>query len=224
MTAQETFDKYSNLSYIETIKFDIMYQAHNQKLQDELNALKKTYLINIGSITTEKAQKSLFEMMEVYKEDILLPELTPEAAREVHGQNEAAYHDLRGVKFTEADIIDKERLERMIEKEALPIFNADKDHRDFETVKFCVKQGKIAELWLIENRGYDEANKKYHDLVDKNGDYTEVKAYDVTSMNAPYIQKDIKKLKTESWNISRWYIVFKCTHGEYEFLDKVYVK
>ena len=227
MTAQETFDKYSNLSYLETIKFDIMYQAHNQKLQDELNALKKTYLINIGSVTTEKAQKSLSEIMEVYKEDILLPELTPEAAREVHGQNEADYHDLRGVKFTEADIIDKERLERMIEKEALPIFNSttgNKERRDFETVKFCVKQGKIAELWLIENRGYDEANKKYHDLIDKNGEYTEVKAYDVTSMNAPYIQKDIKKLRTESWNSSRWYIVFKCTHGEYEFLDKVYVK
>lgn len=227
MTAQETFDKYSNLSYLETIKFDIMYQAHNQKLQDELNALKKTYLINIGSVTTEKAQKSLSEMMEVYKEDILLPELTPKVAREVHGQNEADYHDLRGVKFTEADIIDKERLERMIEKEALPIFNSatgNKERRDFETVKFCVKQGKIAELWLIENRGYDEANKKYHDLIDKNGEYTEVKAYDVTSMNAPYIQKDIKKLRTESWNSSRWYIVFKCTHGEYEFLDKVYVK
>lgn len=230
MTAQETFDKYSNLSYLETIKFDIMYQAHTQKVQDELQETKRTYLINIGSITTEQAHKSLSEMMAAYKEEIVIPEkleLTPEAAREVHGQNEADYHDLRGVKFTEADIIDKERLERMIEKEALPIFNSatgNKERRDFETVKFCVKQGKIAELWLIENRGYDEANKKYHDLVDKNGDYTEVKAYDVTSMSAPYIQKDIKKLRTETWNISKWYIVFKCTHGEYEFLDKVYVK
>lgn len=230
MTAQETFDKYSNLSYLETIKFDIMYQAHTQKVQDELEEIKRTFIINIGSVTTEKSHKSLSEMMAVYKEDILLPEqleLTPEVAREVQGQNAASYHDLRGVKFTEADIIDKERLERMIEKEALPIFNSatgNKERRDFETVKFCVKQGKIAELWLIENRGYDEANKKYHDLIDKNGEYTEVKAYDVTSMNAPYIQKDIKKLRTESWNSSRWYIVFKCTHGEYEFLDKVYVK
>jgi hypothetical protein len=230
MTAQETFDKYSNLSYLETIKFDIMYQAHTQKVQDELEEIKRTFIINIGSVTTEKSHKSLSEMMAVYKEDILLPEqleLTPEVAREVQGQNASSYHDLRGVKFTEADIIDKERLERMIEKEALPIFNSatgNKERRDFETVKFCVKQGKIAELWLIENRGYDEANKKYHDLIDKNGEYTEVKAYDVTSMNAPYIQKDIKKLRTESWNSSRWYIVFKCTHGEYEFLDKVYVK
>jgi hypothetical protein len=227
MTAQETFDKYSNLSYLETIKFDIMYQAHTQKVQDELEVTKRTFIIPTNGLSNSDAQKSLSEMMEVYKEDILLPELTPEAAREVHGQNEAAYHDLRGVKFTEADIIDKDRLERMIEKEALPIFNSatgNKEHRDFETVKFCVKQGKIAELWLIENRGYDEANKKYHDLIDKNGEYTEVKAYDVTSMNAPYIQKDIKKLRTESWNTSKWYIVFKCTHGEYEFLDKVYVK
>jgi len=230
MTAQETFDKYSNLSYLETIKFDIMYQAHTQKVQDELEVIKRTYLIKIGSVTTEQAQKALSEMIAAYKEEIVFPEkleLTPEAAIEVHGQNEATYHDLRGVKFTEADIIDKERLERMIEKEALPIFNSatgNKERRDFETVKFCVKQGKIAELWLIENRGYEEANKKYHDLVDKNGEYTEVKAYDVTSMSAPYIQKDIKKLRTESWNVSKWYIVFKCTHGEYEFLDKVYVK
>jgi hypothetical protein len=230
MTAQETFDKYSNLSYLETIKFDIMYQAHTQKVQDELEVTKRTFIIPINELSEYDAAKALSKILGQYKEEITLPEkleLTPEAAREVHGQNEAAYHDLRGVKFTEADIIDKERLERMIEKEALPIFNSatgNKERRDFETVKFCVKQGKIAELWLIENRGYNEANKKYHDLVDKNGDYTEVKAYDVTSMNAPYIQKDIKKLRTESWNTSKWYIVFKCTHGEYEFLDKVYVK
>lgn len=221
MTAQEIFDKYSNLSYLETIKFDIMYQAHTQKVQDELEVIKRTYLINIESVTTEQAHKALSEIMAVYKEEeIVIPE-------ELELTAEADYHDLRGVKFTEADILDKNRLERMIEKEALPIFNSatgNKERRDFETVKFCVKQGKVAELWLIENRGYDEANKKYHDLVDKNGDYTEVKAYDVTSMNAPYIQKDIKKLRTESWNISKWYIVFKCTHGEYEFLDKVYVK
>jgi hypothetical protein len=230
MTAQETFDKYSNLSYIETIKFDIMYQAHTQKVQEELEVTKKTFIIPTNGLHQTDAVKALDKIMGMYKEEIVLPEkleLTPEAASEIYGQNAADYHDLRGVKFTEADIIDKERLERMIEKEALPIFNSatgNKERRDFETVKFCVKQGKIAELWLIENRGYDEANKKYHDLVDKNGDYTEVKAYDVTSMNAPYIQKDIKKLKTESWNISRWYIVFKCTHGEYEFLGKVYVK
>jgi hypothetical protein len=229
MNAQETFDMYSNLSYLETIKFDIMYQAHTQKVQDELNGIKKTYLINVGGVTAEQAHKALSEMMENYKEEIVFPEkleLTPEASREVHGKNEAVYHDLRGVKFTEADIKDLDRLEKMIEVEAKQIFKSATGNkgRDLDTIRYCVRQGKIAELWLIENRDYEVAGKKYHDLVDKNGDYTEVKAYDVANVFAPFIQSDLKKLRTSDWNISKWYIVFKCTHGEYEFLDKVYVK
>jgi hypothetical protein len=214
MTAQELFDKYSNLSYLETIKFDIMYQAHTQKVQDELEATKRTYLINVAGITTEKAHATLAKMMELYKEDVILDESI---------QDESYYDNLRGVKFTEDDIKDKERLEQMVEKEANAIYksNVGNNGRDLDTVKFCVRQGKVAELWLIENREYKEANKKYHDLVDKDGNYTEVKAYSVDNVNAPFIQKDLKKIRTESWNTSRWYIVFKFTHGEYEFLEKI---
>lgn len=217
MTAQELFDKYSNLSYVETIKFDIMYQAHTQKVQDELEMTKRTYLINVGEITTEKAHKALSEMIAAYKEEIILPE------EPFLIQDDSYYDNLKGVKFTEADIKDKDRLERMIEKEANAIFQSSKGNngRDLETVKFCVRQGKVAELWLIENRDYDEANKKYHDLVDKDGNYTEVKAYSVDNIDMPFIQKDLKKIRTESWNTSRWYIVFKCVYGEYEFLDKI---
>lgn len=198
MTAEELLREYKSLSYVDTIKFDMYYASHQEKVKRELENMK------------------LPERLE----------LSPETAAEIHGQNAAQYHDLRGVKFTEADIKDTTRLERMIEVEANQIFNSSTGNggRDLDTIKFCVKQGKIAELWLIENRGYEEANKKYHDLIDKNGDYTEVKAYDVTSMFAPFIQKDLKKLRTSEWNISKWYIVFKCTYGEYEFLDKVFIK
>ena len=125
-------------------------------------------------------------------------------------------------KFTEADIKDKDRLERMIEKEALAIYNSESGRRDrdLETIKFFVRQGKVAELWLIENAGYEEADKKYHDLK-KDGEYSEVKAYNIPHKNMPFVQKDLKRLKSATWNISKWYILFKCTDGVYELIEKI---
>lgn len=113
----------------------------------------------------------------------------------------------------------------MIEKEAKAIFSSDvaRKGRDFDTVKFCVRQGKVAELWLIENEGYEESDKKWHDLK-KDGDYTEVKAYTVWGKDAPGVQKDLRRLKNESWNCSKWYILFKFEYGEYELLEKIQIK
>ena len=131
------------------------------------------------------------------------------------------------MKFREEDIRDKERLERMVKKEAEAIFfspNA-RNGRDLETIEFCVRQGKVAELYLIENCGYDEADKKWHDLLDKSGDYTEVKAYNnVWSKDAPFVEKDLRRLKNEGWNFSKWYMLFTVVDGEYELLDKIQVR
>jgi hypothetical protein len=130
------------------------------------------------------------------------------------------------MKFTENDIQDKERLEKMIEKEALAIFNSPvaSNGRDLDTIKFCVRQGKVAELWLIENEGYEESDKKWHDLK-KDGEYTEVKAYtSVWSKEAPFVQKDLRRLRTESWSYSKWYKLFKVENGSYELLDTVQLR
>ena len=84
----------------------------------------------------------------------------------------------------------------------------------------CVLQGKVAELWLIENIGFDEAEKKYHDLVNKQGEFVEVKAYSgVWSADAPFVQKDLRKIRTEGWNKSTWYYLFKYDYGTYTLLN-----
>lgn len=130
------------------------------------------------------------------------------------------------MKFTEENIRDKARLEQMIEKEALSIYNsvAARRGRDLDTIKFCVKQGKIAELYLIENHEYVESDIKWHDLKDSEGNYTEVKAYDVWSKDAPFVQKDIHRYKNESWSKSKWYMLFKFKDGEYELLEKIQLR
>lgn len=127
------------------------------------------------------------------------------------------------MKFTENDIKDWERLERMIEKEAQAIYDSPvaRNGRDLDTIRFCVRQGKVAELWLIENEGYEESDKKWHDLK-KDGEYTEVKAYTgVWSKEAPFVQKDLRRLKNESWSTSTWYKLFKVEDGCYELLDTI---
>lgn len=114
----------------------------------------------------------------------------------------------------------------MVKKEADAIFSSPSARRgrDYDTVAFCVRQGKIAELYLIENHGYTESDKKWHDVVDSDGNYTEVKAYEVRNKDAPFVQRDIKRLRNENWNISKWYMLFKFTYGEYELLEKIQLR
>jgi len=127
------------------------------------------------------------------------------------------------VKFTEADIKDTDRLHQMIEKEAKGIASnpSSAKGRDYDTVYHFVRQGKIAELYLIENFGYKEADIKYHDLIDENGDYIEVKAYDIWDSNAPSVDRDLRRIRNEGWNKSKQYILFKYKHGQYEFLKSI---
>ena len=130
------------------------------------------------------------------------------------------------MKFTEEDIKDKERLSRMIKKEADAIFRSSdgRKGRDLDTIEYCVKQGKVAELYLIENHGFIESDIKYHDLINAFGEYVEVKAYDIWDSTAPYVQKDIRRYKNAEWSKSKWYMLFRCKHGEYEFLEKIDIK
>lgn len=131
------------------------------------------------------------------------------------------------IKFTEKDIRDKERLDRMVKKEADSIFRSEvaRRGRDYDSIEHSVRQGKIAELYLIENMGYDEADRRWHDLVDADNEYTEVKAYTrVKTKDVPFVQKDLIRLRTEGWNVSKWYILF-CVEGEnYELIEKIQVR
>lgn len=218
MKAQELIDLYRALNKKEATIFDILYKKENeileQEIQEALNSNRITYAIPIGQRDEQAAKLELASLISDYKEEIHIPE-----------NIEISTNDsLIGVQFTEQHIKDNDRLKKMIELEATQIHKNSKDGRSLDTIKFCVRQGKIAELWLIENRGYEVAGKKYHDLIDSNGDYTEVKAYDVDDINAPHIQKDIKRLKEASWNISKWYIVFKFKYGVYTFLDKIQLR
>jgi hypothetical protein len=130
------------------------------------------------------------------------------------------------MEFRESDIVDKERLERMVEKEAQAIFQSDvsRKGRDLDTIRFVVKQSKIAELWLIENEGYEESDIKWHDLK-RDDEYTEVKAYTgVWSKDAPFVEKDIRRLRTETWSKSKWYMLFKVDSGTYTLLDTIQIQ
>jgi hypothetical protein len=129
------------------------------------------------------------------------------------------------MKFTEEDIRDKDRLERMVQEESEHIFSSviARKGRTLAEVQSSVRQGKVAELWLIENEGYVEAGKRWHDLRDENGDLVEVKAYSVNDTGAPMVQRDLKRIREEGWNTSRWYILFKYEYGTYELLEKIEV-
>ena len=131
------------------------------------------------------------------------------------------------MKFTEADIKDTALLESMVEKEANNIFSSDaaRKGRTFEEVKSSVRQGKIAELYLIETGNFSPANKRWHDLIlNETGELCEIKAYNIYSTGAPSVQRDLKRIRTEGWNFSKWYYLFKCNDGVYELLSKIEIR
>ena len=131
------------------------------------------------------------------------------------------------MQFTIEDIKDKTRLQRMIDIESNSIFNSPvaRNNRSLEDIKHSVTQGKVAELYLIENTRFNEADLKWHDLKDPiTGTYIEVKAYDIRNVEAPSVQNDLKRYRSASWCKSKWYVLFKVHEGKYELLEKILIK
>jgi hypothetical protein len=133
-----------------------------------------------------------------------------------------------GLTFSEEDILDRQRLEEMITEEAIRIHNSDeaRNGRSLETIKERVRQGKVAELYLIENFGYEEADIIWHDLKDSEGDYTEVKAYsNIWDEHAPQVNKDLKRYRAVEKFKSKWYLLFSVDDRNiYKFISKIRIK
>lgn len=134
----------------------------------------------------------------------------------------------KGIQFSEADIVDKSRLERMIEGEAVRIYNSDEARmgRSLDLIKERVRQGKVAELYMIENFGYEEAGIMWHDLKDPHGDYVEVKAYsNIWDEHAPQVFKDLKRYRKIQKFKSKWYLLFSVDDKNiYTFISIIRIK
>jgi hypothetical protein len=130
---------------------------------------------------------------------------------------------MENAQFTESDIKDKLLLERLIESESQALFDSPytRRRRSLAEIKSAVRQGKTLELWLTENYAFQLSDDRYHDLIDENGDFVEVKAYNVQSSSAPYVQKSLKSIRTGKWNHSKWFLLFHCKNGVYKFLEKI---
>jgi hypothetical protein len=133
-----------------------------------------------------------------------------------------------GFEFSEDDIKDKERLALMVEDEASRIYQSDEARwgRTLEEIKAKVRQGKIAELMMIENFNYEEADIMWHDLKSPDGEYTEVKAYSkIWDAYAPQVSKDLKRYRSMSKFKSKWYILFSVDDRNiYKFIAKIKIK
>lgn len=114
---------------------------------------------------------------------------------------------------------------KLVKEEALRIFESERARkgRTYEQIEKSVFQGKVAELFLIENHGYLPAERKYHDLKDLEGNYIEVKAYKNASFESPYVKEDLTRIKKGGWNESKYYILFSYKDGVYELVEKIQI-
>lgn len=132
-----------------------------------------------------------------------------------------------GLTFHADQIKDTDRLNKMIEDEAVRIHQSDeaRNNRTLHQIRESVRQGKVAELYLIENYNYKEAGINWHDLIDSEGVYTEVKAYKIWDEHAPQVTKDLKRYRSISKFKSKWYVLFSVDDGNfYKFIAKIKIK
>jgi len=123
------------------------------------------------------------------------------------------------MKFTKSDIKDQELLTRLIKEEADRIFNSPsaRKERSYDQVFESCSKGKVAELYMVESGEYEFADLRWHDLK-KDGEYYEVKSYNVKDWGAPWIASDLKRYKEATWCKATQYMLFSCINGEYELL------
>ena len=141
------------------------------------------------------------------------------------------------IQFTKEDIKDQDMLQRMVDEEVKRIYESAQARRgrSLKVIESKVWQGKPAEVWLIENRGYTVAppvmNAKgdltyYHDLVDPNGtDITEVKAWSPNYITNG-IESTVHKITSGTWNMSTQLVVFAYEPQElrYTYIDKIRIR
>lgn len=128
--------------------------------------------------------------------------------------------------FTVKDIVSVDTLNENIELETDRIFESDKARRGRarEDIQGSVRQGKIAEQYLIDHYGFTEADIRWHDLINQNGDYVEVKAYSIDDHDTMFVKRDIHRYRTEAWSKSKWYVLFGCKDGNYKHLATIRLK
>lgn len=128
--------------------------------------------------------------------------------------------------FRKEDIKDQQYLKQEIQNEASRIFNSPvaSKGRSFDNIKASVEQGKVAEIWLTENFPFTLAKDVYHDLLDDEGNYVEVKAYSVKDSKAPYVVDALTRIANGTWNKSKYMLLFNYNQGTYTFLEKIMIR
>jgi hypothetical protein len=128
--------------------------------------------------------------------------------------------------FTIEDIRDKDLLKKLVDEESNQIYikTSSRRNRTLEEIRSAVQQGKVAELYLVENFEYEFSYIKYHDLFNKDREIVEVKAYSSTEVFPSFIIKDIRKIQSSDWNKSNWYYYFGYHEGMYNLHQKIKLK
>lgn len=128
--------------------------------------------------------------------------------------------------FTIADIREIELLEANVLHEAQCIYDNERLRRDRTLAQVAdkVRQGKVAEQWLIENHAFTQARLKFHDLVNSDREFVEVKAYSYGDIFSDFIMRDLVKYRDSTWSRAKWLILFNCINGTYYHKATIKIK
>lgn len=129
------------------------------------------------------------------------------------------------MKFNINDL-DEDKLFESISREMPGIHanNQSRRNRTTDEIFNSTLRGHAVERYLIENHGYYDNPKKYHDVISSTGIEIECKAVDKKWCKDCYILEDPNGYNIKSWqknyknyNDARYVVVFGESNGDYEY-------
>ena len=116
--------------------------------------------------------------------------------------------------FSQEDLTpeNKARIETLVDQQAKRLFVNDKRNRTLDQIKASCWMSTPAELYMSQLDGWKMAEDVYHDVVDDNGDFVEIKCFrDITSENDSIIGfiKKLHESDEKAWNKSKSIYFFR---------------
>lgn len=139
-----------------------------------------------------------------------------EQLNRLYGYEYTSKHETLEKVFSRSDVDYNKVLDRAMPEASAIINGPARDGRTADQILDHSLQGHYAEQYLIENAGYQDYDRKYHDLI-KDGVVTEIK----TSKSPAYLDRQYDRIKNANWNHSARMIAFLIKGDDYYlYFDK----
>jgi hypothetical protein len=123
------------------------------------------------------------------------------------------------ISFCLKDIVDQKGLYEKVLEETTSIWSSPKASRgrSFSDIWNSVFMGKVAEAWMVQEKGLKWTEERWHDLQDSDGTLIEIKTIGTITALDNTLRR-MKSPSVKSWNKSKEVWVFLSDGNEWSYI------